>query len=170
MKKILSILGTITLIGTSTKSLVACNTPNEYTPEELAKIKEKNKIDTKNQTIIDNLEWITPQEKPFNKVDKKYYYVVLHGDTNDNWKIINFKNDIDLNSISVKRKIDHWKQYDLFVSPKGLVIHRYDFTYEKPKWWEINNNYFKLVYRWNLDTPEPDLILGENGNLKVKEE
>ncbi len=52
MKKILSLFGTITLTGTSTTSLVACNTPNEYTPEELAKLKEKNKIDKKNKTII----------------------------------------------------------------------------------------------------------------------
>ncbi len=35
MKKILSLLGTITLIKTSTTSLVACNTPQEYTAEEL---------------------------------------------------------------------------------------------------------------------------------------
>ncbi len=34
MKKILSLLVAITLIGTSTTSLVACNTPQqEYTPE-----------------------------------------------------------------------------------------------------------------------------------------
>ncbi len=46
MKKILSILGTITLIGTSTISLVACNTP-QYTEDELKKEKEKNNITTK---------------------------------------------------------------------------------------------------------------------------
>ncbi|PWF96934.1 lipoprotein [Spiroplasma poulsonii] len=33
MKKILSILGTITLVGTSTTSLVACNNTQEYTPK-----------------------------------------------------------------------------------------------------------------------------------------
>ncbi|PQM30046.1 lipoprotein [Spiroplasma poulsonii] len=47
MKKILSLLGTITLIGTSTTSLVACNTTQKYTPEELAKIKQENKIKNK---------------------------------------------------------------------------------------------------------------------------
>jgi len=93
MKKILSILGTITLIGTSTTSLVACNTPQEYTPEELANLKEKNKINTKNQTIRDNLEWIAPQEKPFNNIDNKYYYVVWRGNKNNTWRIIKFLND-----------------------------------------------------------------------------
>ncbi|QIA70551.1 lipoprotein [Spiroplasma citri] len=42
MKKILSILGTMTLIGTSATSLAACNTP-QYSEEELTKIKEKTK-------------------------------------------------------------------------------------------------------------------------------
>ncbi|AHF60969.1 hypothetical protein P344_03200 [Spiroplasma mirum ATCC 29335] len=72
MKKILSILGTITLIGTSTTSLVSCNTP-QYTEKELADLKEQNKINTKDGI----LEWIAPQEKPFNQVDNKYYFVVV---------------------------------------------------------------------------------------------
>ncbi|WP_425377954.1 lipoprotein [Spiroplasma endosymbiont of Polydrusus pterygomalis] len=82
MKKILSLLGTITLIGTSTTSLVACNTA-EYTPEELAKIKEENKINTKNQTIRDNLEWIAPQEKPFSEIDNKWYYIIYKDNSNN---------------------------------------------------------------------------------------
>ncbi|KAF0849994.1 lipoprotein [Spiroplasma poulsonii] len=40
MKKILSLLGTITLIGTSTTSLVACNT-SQYSEEQLKKTKRK---------------------------------------------------------------------------------------------------------------------------------
>ncbi|MFJ1522130.1 lipoprotein [Spiroplasma sp. ald] len=93
MKKILSLLGAITLIGTSTTSLFACNTPQEYTPQELANLKEKNKINTKNQTIRDNLEWIAPQERPFNNIDNKYYYVVWRGNKNNAWRIIKFLND-----------------------------------------------------------------------------
>ncbi len=42
MKKLLSLLGTITLIGTSTTSLVACN--KQYSEYELKKEKEKNNI------------------------------------------------------------------------------------------------------------------------------
>jgi hypothetical protein len=78
MKKILSLLGTITLIGTSTTSLVACKTP-QYTEKELADLKEKNNIKTKNGI----LELISPQEKPFNNVDDKYYFVVWRGDKNN---------------------------------------------------------------------------------------
>ncbi len=56
MKNILlSLLGTIALTGTSTTNLVACNKPQEYTKEELAKLKEENKINTTNKEIRDNL-------------------------------------------------------------------------------------------------------------------
>ncbi len=45
MKKLLSLLGTITLIVTSTTSIVACNnTPQEYTKEELEHLKKENQI------------------------------------------------------------------------------------------------------------------------------
>ncbi|WP_338988728.1 lipoprotein [Spiroplasma endosymbiont of Seladonia tumulorum] len=168
MKRLLSIINAISLVATSTTSLVACNTPNEYTPEELTKLKEENKINTANQEIKDNLEWIAPQEKPFNKVDNKWYYVVWRGNKNKKWYLSKFNNDIDLNSISLKRKLDHYREHDLFVYPKGLVINRYDFTYEPSKWWELNSNYFKFVYRWNLDIKEPDLIIDDKGNVKVK--
>ncbi len=63
MKKILNILGTITLITTSTVSLVACNTPQEYTLEELEHLKKENQINIANKEIRDNLELIAPQEK-----------------------------------------------------------------------------------------------------------
>ncbi|RUO86145.1 lipoprotein, partial [Spiroplasma endosymbiont of Megaselia nigra] len=85
MKNLLIILGTITLIVTSTTSLVACNTP-QYSEEGLKKLKEENKITTKNGI----LEWIAPQEKPFNTVDNKYYFVVWKTNT---WNITKFKNN-----------------------------------------------------------------------------
>lgn len=76
-KKILSLLGTIALIGTSTTSLVACNTPQEYKPEELAQLKKENQINTTNETIKNNLEWIAPQEKPFKEIGNNKYYFIM---------------------------------------------------------------------------------------------
>ncbi|WFH00611.1 hypothetical protein M1771_01470 [Spiroplasma citri] len=84
--------------------------------------------------------------------------------------IVKFKNDIDLNSISLKRKLDHYIEHDLLVCPKGLAINRYDFTYEASNKWNKNNDYFKSVYRWNLDTAEPNLVIDTDGNVKVKGE
>ncbi len=172
MKKILSLLWTITLIGTSATSLVACNTPNEYTPEQLKEQKEKNKIDTANQEIRDNLEWMAPQEKPFNTVDNKWYYVVWKG---QNWNITKFKNYEEIippkheyryKTIDEKSKykiqLRHYSRND---SKINLIIFK---SINEPTFiWEENSNNFKSVYRWNLYTQEPDLILDENGIVKV---
>ncbi|WP_338991823.1 lipoprotein [Spiroplasma endosymbiont of Seladonia tumulorum] len=169
MKKILSLLGTITLIGTSTPSLVACNKKHEYTPEELEKFKKENKINTKNQTIRDNLEWIAPQEKPFNKIDDKYYFVVWRGDKNDNWRIAKFKND------NIYKKIDEYNNFwgirKAFVNNygDGIVINKIKNNQElRYRIWP-NNDYFKAVYRWNLDIQEPNLIVDKDGMVKVNE-
>ncbi|WP_348735300.1 lipoprotein [Spiroplasma endosymbiont of Ammophila pubescens] len=93
MKKILSPLSSITLIWTSTTSLVACNTTQEYTKEQLAKLKEENQINTNKQEIKDNLEWMAPQEKPFNQVDNKWYFAIWKPNNSIYWKISKFKHD-----------------------------------------------------------------------------
>ncbi|WFG96161.1 lipoprotein [Spiroplasma citri] len=90
MKKWLSFLGAITLLGTSTTSLVACNNIPQYNEDELQQLKKENQIYTNYQEIRDNLEWIAAQEKPFDNVDNKYYYVVWKGKNEDNWKITKF--------------------------------------------------------------------------------
>lgn len=94
MKKLISIIGAISLVGSSTTSLVACNTP-QYTEKELADLKEKNNI-TKKDGI---LEWIEKQEKPFNElVDNKWYYII-YKDNSNNIKIskrINNNPDVNI--------------------------------------------------------------------------
>ncbi len=173
MKKILGILGTITLIGTSTTSLVACNTPNEYTPEELEKLKEKNKIDKKNKTIIENLEWIAPQEKPFNKVDNKYYYVVWRGDKNNYWRIIKFQNNNNLEE-GKKYNIDKLNNSILslyfYMGASFSVLTTYTSSENIKIPWSSKNDYIKSVYRWNLETTEPNLVVDNKGNVKVSGE
>ncbi|RUO85928.1 lipoprotein [Spiroplasma endosymbiont of Megaselia nigra] len=82
MKKILSLLGTGTLIGTSTASLVAFNPP-QYTEKELADLKEKNNIKTKDGI----LQWIVPQEKPFSKIVYNKWYFIIYQDNSNNIKI-----------------------------------------------------------------------------------
>ncbi len=167
MKKILILLGTITLIGTSTTSLVACNKQQEYTPEELAKLKEENNISIKNGV----LEWIAPQEKPFNKVDNKWYYIVWK--KNDKWEI---------NKTLRNYNIELGKEYGIYKDDNyELKFFKYQnkdaslFYYSKNpsvfrEWKIANSNYFKSVYRWNLDTKEPDLIVDDKGNVKVNGE
>ncbi|WP_374696381.1 lipoprotein [Spiroplasma endosymbiont of Polydrusus formosus] len=172
MKKVLSILGTITLIiSTSTTSLVACNML-KYSEDELKKEKEKHKIDTKNQEIRDNLEWIAPQEKPFKQADNNYYFVVWRGDKNDNWKIVKFKH----NELKIGKIFDKYNKHTLELReeigyPFYFILYVRYSSYLAPADWELYNNetYFKSVYRWNsLNIQEPDLIIDEDGNVKVK--
>ncbi|RUO85954.1 hypothetical protein, partial [Spiroplasma endosymbiont of Megaselia nigra] len=90
MKKILSLCGIITLIGTSTTSLVACNT-TQYNEIQLKELKGKNNINTKDGI----LEWISPQERPFNNNpdDNKYCFVVWRSNENADWRIVKFQNN-----------------------------------------------------------------------------
>ncbi|WP_348736227.1 lipoprotein [Spiroplasma endosymbiont of Ammophila pubescens] len=100
MKKLLSIIGVIILITNGSSNLIACDN-SALTSEKLAELKEKNsKIINGNK-----LEWIAPQEKPFDTVDNKYYFVVWRGDKNDNWRIAKFKND------NIYIKIDEYNNF-----------------------------------------------------------
>ncbi len=164
MKKILSLLGTITLIRTSTPSLVACN-KSQYSEKELADLKEKNNIKTKNGI----LEWIAPQEKPFNEVDNKWYFVVWRGDKNADWRIIKFQNNT-----SDWIKIDNSKNSELKKRnwiPLGQTL-CIEWSIQIIVWEEdINNNYFKAVYRWNFNANIPNLAVdSKTGEIKVEDE
>ncbi|RUO86117.1 lipoprotein [Spiroplasma endosymbiont of Megaselia nigra] len=163
MKKILGILGTITLIGTSTTSLVSCNTPQEYTPEELKEIKEKNKIDTKNQTIRDNLEWIAPQEFWFNEIDNKWYYVVWRNYKSNDWRINKFNN----NNISISIVMDNYPNLGKF---RGRLQISNSVT-DRILLENDDGTHFKSVYRWNGEEQKlPNLDIDKYGNIKIKGE
>ncbi|WP_348735758.1 lipoprotein [Spiroplasma endosymbiont of Ammophila pubescens] len=168
MKKLLSILGAISLVGTSTTSLVACNKP-QYSEKELVDLKEKNNIITKDGI----LEWIAPQEKPFNNEDKKWYYIVWKGKNEDNWKIIKFKYD----NYKKNKVLDKYSNYELQLFQTGRLGQGYwkdiclvdNDGMSRYFAWSLHYGYFKAVYRWNLlDKPEPSLDIDQDGNVKVK--
>ncbi|UZQ30058.1 MAG: lipoprotein [Spiroplasma phoeniceum] len=166
MKKLLSIIGATSLVLTSITSLVACNKPQEYTKEELAKVKKEKEIKTKHGI----LEWIAPQEKSFNIVDNKWYFVVCRGDKNNNWEIAKFKNNFNDNKFKVIKKLNIGELKLLYNMDYGKHL---QVGYDISKKWisNINNDYFKSVYRWNLDTNMSDLLdIDENGNIKVNGE
>ncbi len=168
MKRLLSIIGAISLFGTSTTSLVACNKP-QYNEKELTDLKEKNNITTKDGV----LEWMAPQEKPFDKVDSKYYYVVWKGKKEDNWRLIKFQNNKEIERFK-PLFIDKQNENTLNINKFSEIPIENDLTINAStiiRWKNDNGKYFKSVYRWNLlDKPSPDLIIDENGNLKVKGE
>ncbi|MBW3058584.1 hypothetical protein D6D54_08150 [Spiroplasma poulsonii] len=182
MKKLLSLLGTITLIGTSTTSLVACNTPQEYTPEELEQLKKENQINTTNQEIKDKLEWIAPQEKPFNTVDNKWYYVVWRGNEKIDWRIAKFQNNNNLEE-GKKYNIDKLNDDTLdmyyikgetnqlltvYDNKRKLII-PWNNKFENGAFPPLKN-WIKSIYRWNLITQKPDLVIEKDGTVKVNDE
>ncbi|WFG98111.1 lipoprotein [Spiroplasma citri] len=173
MKKWLSFLGAITLLGTSTTSLVACNNIPQYNEDELQQLKKENQIYTNCQEIKENLEWICPQEQPFNTVDNKWYYVVWRGEENEEWKITKFQNKNKNNrhyEIDIKERINFVSSLmnvrnDLLITdtPSRVVSTKY--------WNDDNGKYFKAVYRWNGEEQKlPNLDIDKDGNIKVNGE
>ncbi|UZQ32898.1 MAG: hypothetical protein OHM56_02810 [Spiroplasma phoeniceum] len=180
LKLILSLLGSITLIVTSTTNLIACNTPQEYTKEKLDAFKKENQTNTTDETIKNNLEWMAPQEKPFNKVDNKYYYVVWRYNENNKWKITKFSNNLEIknNKSKIIFKEGDWElslNKDIPNNLKGdrdvilYLVENKEKIKQKSFIWGKNKDYLKSVYRWNLYTPEPDLIVDKDGVVKVNE-
>ncbi len=165
MKKILTILLTITLIGTSATSLIACN-KMVYTEAQLTKIKEKNNIKTKDGI----LEWITPQEKPFKEVNNKYFYVVARNSLNNAWKVFKLKNDGEkgngLKTDWSKRPVGFIfnKNNKILLATGNLLYSSTEYIWGKIKHYK---DYIKSVYRWNGEEQKlPNLISDENGNVK----
>ncbi|ALA97359.1 putative lipoprotein [Spiroplasma kunkelii CR2-3x] len=172
MKRLLSLFGAISLVGASTTSLVACDT--QYTEDELKQLKAENQINTTNQEIKDNLEWIAPQEQPFNEVDNKYYYVIARNSMNNNWKLFKLKNYGEKGS---GLKTD-WGERpvgfiftinnDILLATGNLLDNSTEYIWGKGKYYK---NYIKSVYRWNGEEQNvPVLDIDENGNIKVNGE
>ncbi|WP_353487268.1 lipoprotein, partial [Spiroplasma phoeniceum] len=163
MKKILSIIGAISLVVTSTTSLVACNKPIVYTPEQLKELKEKNNIKTKDGI----LEWIVPQEKPFNQVDNKWYFMVWRGDKNDDWKIIKFNN----NELKIGKIFDKYNQYTLELRQEMAwsnfdICVNYSGAWSPKYWGSDDGTRFKSVYRWNNESePNTPFISPKTGQI-----
>ncbi|WP_338989955.1 lipoprotein [Spiroplasma endosymbiont of Seladonia tumulorum] len=162
MKKILSLLGAITLIGTSITNLVACN---HFTQQELEKIKEDN------SKIINDikLEWMAPQEKPFKQLDNKYYFVVWRGNKKDDWRIIKLIH----NELKIGKIFDKYNQYTLELRqetgyPFDFTLYvRYSSSWAPADWESDNGTYFKSVYRWNSDKNIPNLVVdSKTGEIK----
>ncbi|ALA98424.1 Spiroplasmavirus-related protein [Spiroplasma kunkelii CR2-3x] len=157
MKKWLSIIGAIELTATSTITLISCNKENNN------KNKEDNKpeLPDNQQQPPEGSNWkqVIAQEKPFNKVDNKYYFVVWRGDKNDDWKIIKFNNNekikrwhpktLDVQN-NIKLCLTNYAEIpiDIDLSIDASTINRWKD--------DIKNNYFKAVYRWD-GVGEPQL-------------
>ncbi len=108
--------------------------------------------------------------KPFDTVDNKYYFVVWHGNVNDDWKIIKFKyDDYEKNKV-----IDEYNNYNLQLFQTGKLGQGYwkEICLVDNNWmpryfaWSFYPNYFKSVYRWNNDSePNTPIIDSKTGQI-----
>ncbi|KAF0851484.1 MAG: hypothetical protein EIB84_01435 [Spiroplasma poulsonii] len=152
MKRLLSILGAISLIGTSTLGVVSCG--------------KEPKCENK---IIGNLKEMCSSNNAFHTEDNKWYFVIARGD-NTKWNVVKFQNRKKPNTIY------NSNEYDIILNEgkrfnTGLVLwvkkedKKFPYT-----WGQEKKKYFKNVYQWlsnneptNNDIPKID----NDGNIII---
>ncbi len=161
MKKLLSIIGTISLITGGSSNLIACNN-NQLTSEKLTELKEKN-----NKTINGNkLEWMAPQEKPFNALDDKWYVVIWRGKENLEWKIFKLKNDEKIRlKNGFKLVLDYYGKVDDPNKINLVFDAEINNLRANDQIWTNNSINFKSVYRWDGNSESNTPKIDNNGNI-----
>jgi len=162
MKKSLSFIGTISLVGTPTFNLISCN-PN---------------VEQCHKQTIGDFERICYREEKFNKADNKWYIVISKLNLKDNWEIFKFKNyKIKPNYIfetsNSKISVVYWltsnandikREYYTI----GIINSNGDWNTISP--WERGVSNFKAVYKY-IGNDEPNVPnIDNDGNLKIKGE
>ncbi|WFH00955.1 hypothetical protein M1771_03370 [Spiroplasma citri] len=126
------------------------------------------KIESSVKYVKSRLKEMTPQDKPFNEVDNKYYFVVWRSDKNDDWKIIKFNNN---------EKIKRWHPKTLDVQNNiKLCLTNYaeipidiDLSIDAStinRWKNDNGTYIKSVYRWNGGEEWSPILAYDGGMIK----
>jgi hypothetical protein len=83
MKKILSLLSTISLLTTISTSIIACKQTNTSNIENKIKQPPKNS----NWKLINDYDWLK------NNFDNKFYFVIWKQSYSNKWEIKKFKHD-----------------------------------------------------------------------------
>ncbi|UZQ30255.1 MAG: hypothetical protein OHM56_01545 [Spiroplasma phoeniceum] len=111
-------------------------------------------------------EEVYANDKPFNKVDNRHYFVISRVNKDDDWHISKFENNIPL-SDNEKRTVDSWNGRVLNLKNKGfgkvnLQLIGDGWVY----WWKTTDDYFKSVYRWNsVGEPNKPFIDTKTGKI-----
>ncbi|QIA74106.1 hypothetical protein GL982_11200 (plasmid) [Spiroplasma citri] len=122
------------------------------------------KIESSAKYVKSRLKEMTPQEKPFNTVDNKWYYVVCRGNENDVWEIVKFKQSDLQNKV-----LDSYNEYQLKIhqGDSGLIIYENKFPYRVWGWHlDTSGRYFKSVYRWNGGEEWSPILKYDGGMIK----
>ncbi|APE75042.1 hypothetical protein [Spiroplasma citri] len=127
------------------------------------------KIESSFKYIKSRLKEVTPDDKPFNTVDNKWYYVVCRGNENDVWEIVKFNNnEFPKQKIHYKGKEKITINYGNFSGFQRLkdlyFISRDSLTIKY--WSEDSGKYFKAVYRWNGGEEWSPILTYDGGMIK----
>ncbi|WFG99542.1 hypothetical protein M1771_05990 [Spiroplasma citri] len=127
------------------------------------------KIESSFKYIKSRLKEVTPDDKPFNTVDNKWYYVVCRGNENDVWEIVKFNNnEFPKQKIHYKGKEKITINYGNFSGFQRLkdlyFISRDSLTIKY--WSEDSGKYFKAVYRWNGGEEWSPILSYDGGMIK----
>nr|CAK99654.1 hypothetical lipoprotein transmembrane [Spiroplasma citri] len=168
MKKWLSIIGAIGLTATSTTTLISCKKENNKNTKTIAIAPT-----TKAQQPPEGSNWkqVIAQNKPFNTVDNKWYFVVWRGEKTNDWKIIKFNNKKDIildidNDFNIKLG-----KTELFIngysSGNDLCLQtRPGSAISIASFQKDNGTYFKSIYRWDgVGEPEIPIINKNTGEI-----
>ncbi|WP_338989826.1 lipoprotein [Spiroplasma endosymbiont of Seladonia tumulorum] len=158
MKKLLSIIGAISLVGTSTLGVISCKVDNVSDCE---------------RNDIGNWKQMCPKDQPFKKVDNKYYVTIWRTTKEDKWKISLF-NFINKNITNIDSYNKYILQYSIkqgYNSGLMLVEQKDDGRDALIKRWEDDSkqqDFFKSLYKWDTDKSIPSLPkIDDNGNIIV---
>ncbi|WFG99002.1 hypothetical protein M1770_03325 [Spiroplasma citri] len=126
------------------------------------------KIESSAKYVKSRLKEMTPQEKPFNIVDNKYYFVVWRGDENDNWRIIKFQNNENIKRWHPKT-LDVQNNIKLCLTNYAEIPIDIDLSIDASTinlWKSDNGTYFKAVYRWNGGEEWSPILKYDGGMIK----
>ncbi|QIA74124.1 DUF3688 domain-containing protein (plasmid) [Spiroplasma citri] len=104
-------------------------------------------------------------DKPFNTVENKYYFVVWRSDENNDWRIVKFLNNSNL------LKIDNFNNRQLEKTDLGYgkdlyISNNSGFIKYVSNWQRDDGTYFKSVYRWNNNSePNTPFISPKTGQI-----
>ncbi|GAA6237946.1 MAG: hypothetical protein SPLM_00710 [Spiroplasma phoeniceum] len=153
MKKILSILGSLVIAGSSTLGIISCKNPYAE-----SKCERNNKGNWHQLCIIDF---------PFKDIDNNYYITIWRTSNNDDWKISMFKYETKNIIIDQKDNFNLEINSDISNTPQLLINQiRNNKKYLIKEWLnDFNNIFFKSLYVWKENSIPNIPNINKDGNI-----
>ncbi|PQP78634.1 hypothetical protein C6B38_04815 [Spiroplasma sp. ChiS] len=104
---------------------------------------------------------MTPDEKPFNTVDNKWYFVIWRGLKLDEWIVKKYKNfGLDRSNTLIDKSKSNAELHRVSHDLHTIANKEYS------AWSKDNGTYFKAVYRWNGGEEWSPILKYDGGMIK----